>query len=402
MIARLEGCVKACFVNIKNLALFKQKPFFTRWFNQSVRSKSVNIGVVYLRQLLLWFLASCVIGALLILLAGENPIRVYSALIVEGFFTQRGIMIGIQRSTPLILASVAAVVAFKGGAINMGIQGQFLIGVAVASLVGSNISEMPKIGAVLIVLIFSAIGGALAGWIPAFFKMVSGVSEVITGMIANLMMPSLISIIFGLPYIRDLRRAGLRSGIVPWATLSQFTDLTQGRIGFGTRANTGIFIALTMVLVMALFMKYTKIGYEIRMSSANFNMAVFSGIRANRRFYTALMLSGAVAAIGGATEILGVWRGYYTNTISVGYSGLVVALVGGNTFVGSMFASLVYGGLQSGTLTASWYTGIPRPFINILIEVLFLFSAIPSMRLFFTGKGHSETDRLGTGFTEIG
>lgn len=364
--------------------------------------KTVNIGATYLKQVFFWFLGSCIIGAGLILLAGESPIRVYSALIVEGFFTQRGIMIGIQRSTPLILAATAAAVAFQGGAINMGIQGQFLVGAAVAALVSSNIPEMPKIFAVMIVLFFSGIGGALAGWIPAFFKMVSGVSEVITGMIANLIMPSLLSIVLGLPYLRDLRRTAAQTGVKPWVTLSYFSELTQGGIGFGTKANTGIFIAIGIVFLMALFMRYTTLGYEIRMSSANFKFSEFSGIKANRRFYTTLMISGAVAAIAGATEILGVWRGYYTNTISVGYSGLVVALVGGNTFVGSMLAAMIYGGLQSGTLTASWHTGIPRPFINVLIEVLFLFSAIPSMRLFFTGKGHWENDRFGTEFTEIG
>ncbi len=351
---------------------------------------------------MLWFLVSCVIGAILILIVGENPLSVYSTIIVEGFFTQRGIMIGIQRSTPLILASVAAVIAFQGGAINMGLEGQVLVGAAVASLIGANLPEMPKTIAIFIVLICCGLGGALAGLLPAFFKMVSGINEVITGMIANLMMPSLISIMLGLPGIRLLRRAAAQNGILPWATLSQFNELTQGGLGLGTKANTGIFISVALVFVMALIMKRTKMGYEIRMSSANFNLASFAGIKANRRFYTTFMLSGAIAAIAGATEILGVWRGYYTNTISVGYTGLVVALVGGNTFVGSLFASLIYGGLQSGTLNAAWYTGIPRPFINILIEVLFLFSAIPSMRLFFTAKGDSGKDRLGTGFTEAG
>jgi general nucleoside transport system permease protein len=389
-------------VKIKDALAVKSKPIQIKKAHKLTVPYHVSIGLDYFKQLLIWFTGSLVIGAILILIAGENPVRVYSAILVEGFLTQRGMMIAIQRATPLILVSTAAVLAFQGGAINMGLEGQFLVGAAVASLVGANLPEMPKFAAIIIVLFCCAIGGAIAGWIPAFFKMVSGVSEVITGMIANLMMPSLISIAFGLPYIRDLRRAALQGGVRPWATFAQFNDLTQGGIGFGTKANTGIFVAIAMVLIMTLVMRRTKIGYEIRMSSANYGMAVFAGIKARRRFYTSLMLSGAIAAIAGATEILGIWRGYYTYTISVGYSGLVVALVGGNTFIGSMIASLIHGGLQSGTLSAAWQTGIPRPFINILIEVLFLFSAIPSMRMFFTGKGDSGKDRLGTEFTEIG
>ncbi len=353
----------------------------------------------YFLQLALCMAASVAIGTVIILLDGQDPLAVYSALIREAFFSPNGIMIAIQRATPLILTSTAAVVAFQGGAINMGLEGQFLVGAAIAAVAGYAVPEMPKIFAIPIVLLLCALGGAAAGWIPAFFKMVSGVNEVITGMIANLLMPSLLSMLLGLPFLRMARSGASQNGIQPWAQLSQFGELTHGGLGFGTKANTGIFVAIGLVIFLAFWIKRTKIGYEIRISSANFSLAEFAGIRARRSFYITMMLSGGIAAIAGATEILGVWRGYNMNTISVGYNGLLVALAGGNTYFGGLVASLVYGGLQSGAMNASWLTDIPRPLIDVLVEFIVLFAAIPSMRLFFSGSSYSEAERLGGQFT---
>lgn len=371
-----------------------------RQIDKSASKKHQNKWLKYFTQLGISLVLCLLIGSVIILLVGQNPIEVYSSLILEAFFSSRGLMIAIQRATPLILVSGAAVLAFQGGAINMGLQGQFLVGGAIAAVVGYALPEMPKIVAIPIVLLFCALGGAAAGWIPAFFKMVSGVNEVITGMIANLLIPSLLSIVLGLPILRSMRAGASRYGIQPWTQFSQFHELTNGRLGFGTQANTAIFMAIGLVLFLSFWIKRTKIGFEIRISSLNFSFAEFAGINANRSFYISLMLSGAVAAMAGATEILGVWRGYNTGTIALGYNGLLIALVGGNTYVGSLIASLIYGGLQAGALSASWHTAIPRPLIDVLVEFIILFAAIPSMRLFFSGAGHTVKERLGGQFTQ--
>ncbi len=356
--------------------------------------------LTYLAQLAGSLALGLAFGTLLILSVGEDPFTVYSALITQAFFSPLGIGIAIQRATPLILTAAAAVLAFQGGAINMGIEGQFMVGGAVAAVAGAAIPQMPGWIAVPIVLFFCALGGALAGWIPAFFRMVSGVSEVITGMIANLVVPPLLSLVLSLPFLRLARSAASSGGIRPWAQLAQFNDLSQGGFGFGTRANTGIFVAVIVVILLATLLKRTRIGYEIRISSANFSMAEFSGINARRSFYLTLMLSGAIAAIGGATEVLGVWRGYNLGTLSsVGYNGLLLALAGGNNFIGSLVAASIYGGLQSGAMNATWATPIPRPLIDVLVEIIVVFAAIPSMRLFFSGSGRQDTERLGGQFT---
>lgn len=351
----------------------------------------------YFGQLLICIAIALLIGSIIILAVGQNPLVVYSSLIREAFFTRLGLMIAIQRATPLIITSLAAVIAFKGGAINMGLEGQFMVGAAAAALAGYAVPDLPKFITIPIILVVCGLAGAAAGWVPAFFKMVSGISEVITGMIANLIMPSLLSIILSLPFLRAMRSGVSRQGLPAWSQLTQFAEV--GDVGTGTRANTGIFIAIGLALFLAIVFKRTRIGYEIRVSAANFRFAEFAGLNARRSFYAAMMISGAIAGMAGATEVLGVWRGYSLNTIDVDYNGLLVALAGGNTFLGALLAAFLYGGFQAGSLTASWATAIPRPLIDVIVTILVVFAAVPSMRLFFSGSGFSDAERLGGTFT---
>jgi ABC-type uncharacterized transport system permease subunit len=352
----------------------------------------------YLRQMLPWIAVSIVLGSLAILWVGENPIRVYGLLVREGFFTKRGFMIAIQRGTPLILTASAATMAFKAGAINMGMAGQFMVGGTAASMAAAAFAGLPKLIHLPLVLFFCALGGAAAGFVPAFFKRVSGINEVITGMIANLMMPHLLSAVVNLlPLLRSARFAA-RRGIPETAQFRHFSELTNGVLGVGTKANTSVFMAIALAFFLSWWIRRSTLGFEIRMTKANYTFAEFVGIRASRGFYLGMMLSGAIAALAGATEVLGTWQGYRTGTLVVGEKGLVISLIGAQNFIGSMVVALIYGGLESGTLNVSWFTSIPRPLIDIIVLLIFILSAVPAMRSFFTGSDPAESEHLGGQF----
>jgi simple sugar transport system permease protein len=308
-------------------------------------------------------------------------------------------MIAIQRATPLIFTSVAAAIAFQGGAINMGLAGQFMVGAAVAAVAGYGLPPMPGVLHVSLILLLCAIGGAGAAFIPAIFKRMSGVNEVITGMISNLLMPHLISLVINSNSLTRAARSGASSqGIRESARLPQFTELTNGGFGVGTKANVGLFVAIGLVLFLTWWLSRSKLGYEIRMTRMNYTFAEFAGIRAGRCFFISMMLSGAVAAMAGAVEILGVWRQYRMGTLVVGNKGLIVALIGGQHLMGSFLAALFYGGLESGAMNVAWFTSIPRPLIDILVELIVILSALPSMRSFFSGSEFSDIERLGGRF----
>ena len=85
-------------------------------------------------------------------------------------------------------------------------------------------------------------------------------------------------------------------------------------------------------------------------------------------------------------------------TLVVGNKGLIIALIGGQSMIGSFIAALFYGGLESGAMNVAWFSSIPRPLIDILVELIIIFSALPSMRSFFSGSAFSEIERLGGRF----
>lgn len=353
----------------------------------------------YLLQLLLFVGLSVLLGSPLVLWIGENPLEVYTLILHETFLDVHGLMIAVQRATPLILTAAAATLAFRAGAINMGLAGQFAVGASVAAIAGYGLSGLPKLLHVPLILTLCGLGGAAAAFLPAIFKKMSGVNEVITGMIANLLIPHLLRLVISVfPALRTAQAGAAAHGIRVSAQLSQFVELSKGQIGVGTQANTGIVVAVGIALALSLWMRHSKLGYEFRVTKLNPNFAEFGGIRADRVFFSGMLLSGAVAAIAGAVEILGIWRGYRLGTLTVGNKGLVIALIGQQTFTGSLAAGLFFGGLEAGAMKVAWYTSIPRPLIDILTELTIVFVALPSMRAFISGGSTADIDRLGGRF----
>lgn len=363
----------------------------------------LRAGAGYTGRLIVALAFSALVGGFLVLITGERPLEVYGHLLRTSLSSMHGLMITLQRATPLIFTALAAALAFQGGAINMGLAGQFTAGASIAALASSALPPMPAVLHIPAVLLLSMSGGAAAAFIPAFFKRVSGVHEVITGMIANLLIPHLLSLLrAALGAMGLLRRLAEVRDMPASARLPQFQELTGGMIGAGTHANVGIFLALAFMAVLTFWLRRSRLGYEIRITRANPPFASFGGIHAGRMFFISMMLSGAIAAAGGAVEALGVWRSGSTGGLAVSDRGLVLALIGGQTFWGATLAALCFGGLEAGAMHASWFTSIPRPLLDILVELTVLLAALPSMRSFFSGGALEELERLGGRFVGRG
>lgn len=353
----------------------------------------------YLRTLLISIGVSLAVGSVIILIVGYNPLEVYSLLLAEAFFKPRGLMIAIQRATPLILTSAAAAMGFQSGVINMALASQFSVGAAIGAIAAYTLPPLPFFLHIPLILLLSAAGGAAAGFVPALLTRMSGVHEIVTGVISNYVVGGLVGLFFTWTGLLSLARSRAASGGFPVsAQLPQFAELTGNAWGAGTKANVGIFVSMAIVLWLAWWIRYSTLGYELRMTRLNRHFAQFAGIRAGRGFFLGLMLSGAIAAMAGAVEIMGVWRQYRLGTLNVGEKDLVIALIGGQNFIGAMLTSLVYGGLESGALNVGFSTSIPRPLVDILVELLVIFAAVPSMRTFVASGHAGDSDHLGGQF----
>lgn len=327
--------------------------------------------------IILSILAAMLVGSIVILAYGENPLEIYSKLFLGALGNQRGIFSSMQRATPLIFTAIASTIAFRTGVFNVGVEGQFFIGAISGTLIGYAI-ELPMILHLPLTLLAGFIGGALWAYVPTLLRQKLGISEIITTIMTNYIATFLISYLTNYP-MRHTPTTPETPPVQPTARLPQFVELT-GNLGKGTQAHLGILIAILLIVVMFYIFKRTAIGYEWRMVGLSFPFSEFGGVNLDRTFISGMLVSGGIAGLGGIVEILGVWREYKNLfAIGFGFRGNLAALLGGRTIIGSAVAALFYGSMEAGALGLQWATGIPRQLIDIIVGLIIFFMAAEGM-----------------------
>ncbi len=327
--------------------------------------------------ILLSILLAVLVGSLVMLWYGQNPITIYRLLLMNAFGSPRGLFITIQRATPLIFTAISSTVAFRTGVFNVGVEGQFFIGAITGTFLGYAL-HLPTAIHLPVALFGGFLGGAAWAYIPTLMRQKLGVSEIITTIMTNYIATYLISWLCNYP-MRATPVTAETPFVQPTATLPQFVDLNP-LLGKGTQANLGIFIALAMVAVMWYVFKHTKQGYEWRMVGLSSLFSEFGGINLNKSFIGGMLVSGGIAGLGGAVEILGVWRKYKDLfAIGYGFKGNLASLLGGQNIIGSTVAAIFYGGMESGSLGLEWSVGVPRQLIDIVVGLIIFFMAAEGM-----------------------
>jgi simple sugar transport system permease protein len=327
--------------------------------------------------IILSILAAVIVGSLIVLWYGENPIAIYTQLFKGALGSQRSVFISLQRATPLIFTAVSSTIAFRTGVFNVGVEGQFFIGAIFGTLIGYAV-KLPMILHLPLTLLAGFVGGALWAYVPTILRQRLGISEIITTIMTNYIATFLISYLTNYP-MRATPTTPETPPVQPTTRLAQFVEIT-GRLGKGTQAHVGIFLAIATVAVCIYIFKRTTIGYEWRMVGLSFPFSEFGGINLDRTFIGGMLVSGGIAGLGGIVEILGVWREYKNLfAIGFGFRGNLAALLGGRTIVGSAAAALFYGSMEAGALGLEWAAGIPRQLIDIIVGLIIFFMAAEGM-----------------------
>jgi len=327
--------------------------------------------------IILSILAAMLVGSIIIVIYGQNPLEVYGALFMGAFGSSRALFRSMQRATPLIFTAVASTIAFRTGVFNVGVEGQFFIGAIFGTFIGYAV-KLPMILHLPLTLLAGFVGGAAWAYIPTLLRQKLGISEIITTIMTNYIATFLISYLTNYP-MRDTPTTPETPPVQPTARLPQFVELTE-TWGKGTQAHVGIFIAIAVVIILYYIFKRITIGYEWRMVGLSFPFSEFGGIDLDRTFIGGMLVSGGIAGLGGIVEILGVWREYKNLfAIGFGFRGNLAALLGGRTIIGSAVAATFYGSMESGALGLQWATGIPRQLIDITVGLIIFFMAAEGM-----------------------
>ena len=319
-------------------------------------------------QLIAIFIA-LILGALVLFASGFNPIQAYGALIIGAFGTINGIGQTLSQATPIVFTALAFLFSFKAGLFNIGAEGQLLIGALAAALAGIFLSGIPSIIHIPLALLAGAFFGGLWALIPAILKTELGAHEVI-----STMMLTYVATYFTGYLVNDVFK---EPGWVAQTPLIE-ASAELPRILPPTQLSASIIIGLILVVLIYYTLKKTVLGYEIRAIGLNPLAAENGGINVKKGLIIALVISGALAGLGGAGEILGVHRRYIDGfSPGYGWDGLAVALIGGLDPIGALLASLLFGILRSGGMTMNRITGVPIDIITILQALIILFVAAP-------------------------
>jgi simple sugar transport system permease protein len=324
-------------------------------------------------------LAAFLVGAIVLLATGYSPIEAYGAMISGAFGDVYGIAQTFTKATPIIFTALAFLFAFKSGLFNIGAEGQLLIGGFTAAVVGISFSGLPIFVHLPLALIAGAAGGALWGFIPAVLKAKLGAHEVITTMMLTYVAIYLTSYMVNYP----LKAPGWVPQTVFIASSAELPRLLPQ-----TQLSASFILSLIVAGITVYVLQKTTIGYEVRAIGLNPAAAESSGINIERGLILALVISGALAGLGGAGEVLGVHHRYIDGfSPGYGWDGLAIALIGGLNPWGSVLAAILFGALRSGGMAMNRATGVPLDIIFVLQALLVLFVAAPRLIRYILKRG---------------
>jgi general nucleoside transport system permease protein len=308
------------------------------------------------------------IGALIIALTGENPILGYSELF-QGAFSRFNIPSTLNRAAPIVGAALAVSIAFRAGLINLGVEGQLVFGGLTASLVAVTLPA-PDYLRLPIALLAGILAGGLYALLSAWFQFRFGVPILISSLLMNYPAIYFASYLVSGPFGEQLSGVA-QSPMVPES--ARLASLVQG-----SRLNAGAFIILALVFILALVIKRSAAGYELRMRGLNINFARYGGIAVKPLGYKVMLASGMIAGVVGAIEVLGVHYRYIDTALTAplyAWIGIMAALLSNLNPVGVLLTGLFLSALQTGGYGMERNTDIPRELALVLQAIIIMFVA---------------------------
>ena len=274
-------------------------------------------------------IAALAIGALLLGVFGANPLTGYKALFTGAFGGTDQLAATALKSIPLMLVGVGICIAFRTGVINIGGEGQIIMGAILATLVALALPDVPRPILVPLVMIAGGVGGGIWGAIPGALKAYSGVNEILSTIMMNIIAAYFMSFL-----LEDLLIEPGAIRIQQTKRLSQNADLPI--MPGGTRLHLGIVVALIVAVLGYLLLFRSGLGLRMRAVGHNPHASRSAGMKVELSITQALAFSGACAGIAGAVLVFGSEShrligegGALAFTQSAGFNGIVTALFGG-------------------------------------------------------------------------
>ena len=328
-------------------------------------------GMISFSSSILAIICGLLFGLVILLLSNPSQASGGFMMILQGGFTDgiQGIGQMFYYATPIIMTGLSVGFAFQTGLFNIGAAGQFTIGAFVAVLIGVKCTFLPAGIHCLVAIAGAALAGALWGMIPGLLKAFRNVNEVISSIMMNYIGMYLVNLL-----IQKLIYDHVKNQSMAVASTANLPKAGLDKIFPNTDINVGIIIAIVFVILVYIILNRTTFGYELKACGKNQNASKYAGINAKRNIVLSMVISGALAGIGGALLYLAN-SGKYLQVLDIiapeGFSGISVALLGMSNPIGILFAGLFIGHLTVGGYNMQLFDFAPEVIDMIIAAIIY-------------------------------
>ncbi len=274
------------------------------------------------------------------------------------------------RMIPLLLVALGITVAFRSGILNIGGEGQIIMGILGTTIVAVMFPGLPRFVMIPAALLAGTLFGGLYAAIPGLLKAKLQVSELLSTVMLNYIAAQIYVLCLRGPLI-DPNELVTGSGTPQSIRFPETAWLT--RLVKGTRVHTGLFIALALAVIVYFILWKTTFGYKLRAAGAQQKAARYGGINVSRSLVAAMVISGALAGLAGGSEVMGLHRRAIEDISSgYGFTGIVVALFGGLHPAGIIPASFFFGLILVGGDMTQRMVGVPANMVQVLQGIIIL------------------------------
>ncbi len=329
--------------------------------------------------------AALVVASVLLLALNTNPLEAFAAMWDGAFGTQNKFAETLVKATPIMFVAIGITVAFRGGVINIGGEGQMITGAIIGTAVALQLANSPGWVIIPLALIAAFVAGGVFGGIAGYLKAYFGVNEILSTIMLNQIAVQMMNFLLN-GIMLDPEKAGLNN-IPQTARIAEAAQLTRISIPLGaefilfdrTRLHFGLIIAIAVAIVIYVLLWHTTIGYRIRAVGLNQRASRYAGINVNRQAVFAMFLAGGLAGLAGIVQVLGLQYRLQTDGSPTGCSGnagcygIVAALFGGLNPIGAIPASILFGGLLIGAQGMQRAVGIPASLVTAINGLIVVF-----------------------------
>jgi general nucleoside transport system permease protein len=335
------------------------------------------------RLLLSWFalplslVAALLLGAIMMLVLGANPVIGYHALVDGAFEGSYNLGATAVKAAPLLLVGVGICVAFRANVFNIGGEGQLAMGGLASAATALALPNLPSIALIPLVLLAGAAGGAIWGAIPGAFKAYFNVNEILSTIMLNLVAVQIMNWLLAGPMVDHTQNSTY--GLIPETRLLPKSSWLPILVP-GTQLHLGVLIAVVVAVGVWVLLWRTSFGFRIKSVGLSRDASRYAGMPVKRTITLAMTISGAMCGLAGALLVFGsishrmVTDGSLTGfTGSDGFNGIVVALFGALNPLWTILSAFLFGGLLVGGDALQVATGVPADMVTALEGLVVVF-----------------------------